>query len=578
MLLNEYIVKYLEHYGVPFLFGVHGANIEDIYDACLHHCKNTKAILAKHEFSAACMADGASRVTGDLAVTMSTSGAGAMNLIPGLAESYSSQNPVLALIGMPPTILIGRGAFQDTSGSRHTINGEKLFSEMASKYMKLITEVDGFQEHLYKAILGAMTPPRGTSILLIPKDLQTQELNENSGYHFVRPVIESSKHIINEAAIDLLVDEIERVKRPDKILIILGFEVVHAEAYEEIKMLEQLLNAYVAVTPRGIDAYDANEEHYVGITGMASHQSVMDVMKASELLLNIGCHYPLLSASGFEAEIPHHNSYSILTQQTHLKMQGKDNKHVEIIGDIKKTLGILIKKIKARPNIISIMTKNTTAKHSPDHMQASFFNKKENRDFNFKSIFDLVNDYIEDNTVIFADAGNTGAAAMHYLTKPANTKFEIALGMGGMGYTFGASVGAALSTGKKGYVFAGDGAFLMHGTEIHTAIEHDLPIIFFIFNNNSHGMCYTREKLFYDSKNSYNVFKPAFYGAGLDAMFPSLYAKDIDSIDLLRSSLEELRERKGPAFLSLQVDFNEIPPFNPFLKLVREKHEYNENH
>ncbi|MFD6420332.1 thiamine pyrophosphate-dependent enzyme, partial [Streptomyces sp. NPDC060194] len=46
-------------------------------------------------------------------------------------------------------------------------------------------------------------------------------------------------------------------------------------------------------------------------------------------------------------------------------------------------------------------------------------------------------------------------------------------------------------------VIAGDGSFFMHGMEIHTAIEHDLPITFVVFNNNAHAMCVTREQLYY---------------------------------------------------------------------------------
>ena len=43
-----------------YIFGVDGANIEDLYDAA-HFRDDITAVLAKHEFSAATMADGYSR-------------------------------------------------------------------------------------------------------------------------------------------------------------------------------------------------------------------------------------------------------------------------------------------------------------------------------------------------------------------------------------------------------------------------------------------------------------------------------------------------------------------------------------
>src|ERR1700733_1821201 len=92
--------------GVSHFFGVDGANIEDLYDAA-HFCDGITAVLAKHEFSAATMADGFSRATADLGVVAATSGGGSLNLVAGLGESLASGVPVLALIGQPPTSLDG---------------------------------------------------------------------------------------------------------------------------------------------------------------------------------------------------------------------------------------------------------------------------------------------------------------------------------------------------------------------------------------------------------------------------------------------------------------------------------------
>ena len=73
-----------------------------------------------------------------------------------------------------------------------------------------------------------------------------------------------------------------------------------------------------------------------------------------------------------------------------------------------------------------------------------------------------------------------------------------------------------------GVVIAGDGAFYMHGMEIHTAMHYRLPMTFVLLNNNAHAMCVTREQLFYNDLYSYNRFSPSRLGAGLAAMFPKL--------------------------------------------------------
>src|SRR5271167_1355149 len=90
----DHIVGRLADRGVGYLFGVDGANIEDLYDAA-HFCEGFTAVLAKHEFSAATMADGYSRSGAGLGVVAATSGGGALNLVAGLAESLTSRVPVL---------------------------------------------------------------------------------------------------------------------------------------------------------------------------------------------------------------------------------------------------------------------------------------------------------------------------------------------------------------------------------------------------------------------------------------------------------------------------------------------------
>ena len=55
------------------------------------------------------MADGAARISGGIGAVLTTSGGGALNVVPALAEAYDSRVPVLALIGTAPRPTVGRG-------------------------------------------------------------------------------------------------------------------------------------------------------------------------------------------------------------------------------------------------------------------------------------------------------------------------------------------------------------------------------------------------------------------------------------------------------------------------------------
>jgi len=182
---------------------------------------------------------------------------------------------------------------------------------------------------------------------------------------------------------------------------------------------------------------------------------------------------------------------------------------------------------------------------------------------------------LRDGTDVVVDAGNIGASAIHYLPVRRDGRFIVALGMGGMGYSFGAGVGVAFgraSARAKGdrqrrrtVVIAGDGSFLMHGMEIHTALQYRLPITFLLFDNHAHAMCVTREQLFYDDLYSYNRFGPSRFGAGLAAMFPGLQSVDVDDVDELPDAMRTALDADGPSVVAVECSPDEIPPFAAFL-------------
>src|SRR3981189_1780260 len=137
----DHIVEHLARIDRDYIFGVDGANIEDLYDAA-HYCDGITAVLAKHEFSAATMADGFSRATAGLGVVAAASGGGSLNLIAGLGESFTSGIPVLALVGQPPTALDRRGRFQDTSGKGGSLDAHALFSAVSVYCRRVLTAAD----------------------------------------------------------------------------------------------------------------------------------------------------------------------------------------------------------------------------------------------------------------------------------------------------------------------------------------------------------------------------------------------------------------------------------------------------
>jgi acetolactate synthase I/II/III large subunit len=118
---------------------------------------------------------------------------------------------------------------------------------------------------------------------------------------------------------------------------------------------------------------------------------------------------------------------------------------------------------------------------------------------------------------------------------------------------------------RRVVVIAGDGAFFMHGMEVHTALHYQLPVTFVLLNNNAHAMCVTREQLYYDDRYSYNRFAPSQLGAGLAAMFPELTSVDVSDADEFAAAVRAYLDVDGPSVVSVECAADEIPPFAPFL-------------
>jgi acetolactate synthase-1/2/3 large subunit len=165
----------------------------------------------------------------------------------------------------------------------------------------------------------------------------------------------------------------------------------------------------------------------------------------------------------------------------------------------------------------------------------------------------IVQDLLPESGHVLYDAGNCAAAALHMTRVPSGASSTIALGMGGMGYAIAGAIGAQLGSpfGTRTVVFAGDGAFPNDGLEIHTAVDLGLPILFVVFNNNMHGMCVTRQQLFFESRLECVRYAPvdiALIARGLGTPH-RLWVGSAGTVDELRYQLEDYRNHADlPAF------------------------------
>ncbi|RDI63123.1 thiamine pyrophosphate-binding protein [Nocardia pseudobrasiliensis] len=536
----DYLVRAVSDLGVRHIFGVDGANIEDLYDA-IFASPHVTGVVAKHEFAAAAMADGYARSTAGFGVVAATSGGGAMNLVAGLAESFISRVPVLALVGQPPTALEGRGAFQDTSGMAGTFDAARVF-EQISHYCARVCDPTQLPEHLERAVRAARRG--GPAVLLLPKDVQQAPLAAAA----FRPTPRESR--FDATGFARIRAELRAARIRGKITIIAGDQVARDDARIELRRLAAALDAAVGVAPDAKDVYHQDEPGFCGVAGTMGHPELVDAVRGAALCLLIGTRLPLTARAGLDEAL----------DGTTLASVGAEPPYAPSVHatttDLAATLGALAEELGGGEPPIAVSRPAPTPLPVPVSSGPGL---------RYRDIVETLGAAMEPGTDVFADAGNTGAAVVHHLRVPREGRFTVALGMGGMGYAFGAGIGSSFARARRTFVIAGDGAFFMHGMEVHTAIEYGLPVTFVVFNNNAHAMCLTREQLYYGNRYSFNRFHPARPGEGVAAMFPELPAYSPTGTGELADVVRHCIRAAGPSFISIDCDPDEIPPFTPFL-------------
>lgn len=92
----ENIVKTLEERGIKYVFGIPGEENIRLVDA-IHNSDKIRFILVRHEQGASFMAEVYGRLTGLPGVATATLGPGAINLLLGVADAFTTSTPMIAI-------------------------------------------------------------------------------------------------------------------------------------------------------------------------------------------------------------------------------------------------------------------------------------------------------------------------------------------------------------------------------------------------------------------------------------------------------------------------------------------------
>jgi acetolactate synthase-1/2/3 large subunit len=574
MILADALATALRDWGVDYVFGVSGANIEHLHDA-IHRLGDgrLRSVLARSEAGAAFMADARARVHRTLGVCCATSGGGMMNLAVGVAESFAESVPVLALVGQVPTSHEGRGGFQDSSGVGRTVDAVGLWRSIA-KFVARVTAPADFWSLLHQAALVALSGRSGPAVLLLPRDLQAAEVPPMPAW-FPRELaaMRRPSPIRDQTAVRALLERLRQARRP---VLVMGSGVARCSNPGAVTRFARDSGVPVVTTIGDPGAFGNDEPRYLGTIGVAGHPSAHRYLnEEADLIVAVGTGLDVMTRAPIApalARVP----VGVVNVDVGPILRVIDPAFV-IEADAGAVFEDWLAAVRQRPYTAPLTDSVPATRFRPrlaapiDPVAGALAPRLRQSE-----AIEQLQRYLPAAGHVIFDAGNCAATALHFLAIPAGVTSTIALGMGGMGYALAAGTGAQLGSapGTRTMVLCGDGAFLMLGLEIHCAIELGLPVLFVVFNNQKHGMCVTRQQLYFGGRIAASTYAGVDVAAvarglgGADALWTGRASTGGELAACLAAYHADPVSR--PGVLELVLPAEEVPPFTPFLPVDAE--------
>jgi len=478
------LMKSLEKEGVKEVFGLPGGANLPMYDELFK--SNIRHILARHEQSAAHMADGYGRVSRKPGVCFATSGPGATNLLTGLATAQADSAPMIAITGQVPVKMIGKDAFQESD-----IIG---MANPCVKYSFQPRDASEIPEVVRKGFYIAATGRPGPVLIDIPKDVQQNEASMTfpeevkvRGYHpWTDPDI-----VQIEKAIDMLL-------AAEKPIILAGGGVTISSAFAELQSISELLMIPVVTTFKGKGSFPENHPLSLGPIGMHGHAEANKLMTEADCVLAIGTRFSDRSVGTFEE---FEKRLKIIHMDVDPAEIGKNQTtNIAVVGDVQATLRIMVKLLMQKS--IKKIEGTTWLKHVKEVKEYWRENLKLPKgEMTAAKILRKLREVLPKESITTTEVGQHQMWASLFFDVIHPGTFFSSTGLGTMGWGFPAAIGAKVAKPDVAVVdIAGDGSFSMTENSLATSVLENIPVIVFLVNNFSLGMVAQWQRTFYDRR------------------------------------------------------------------------------
>jgi acetolactate synthase-1/2/3 large subunit len=544
---GELVVRTLRAAGVERLFGLHGAHIDAIFQACLD--AGLPIIDTRNEANAGHAAEGYARSRRQVGVALVTAGGGMTNVVTSLAQAHLDRTPLLVIAGSGPM------RDDETNTLQHGIDQVAIAAPI-TKWAHRIRAIEHIPRLIAQAIRIATIAPRGPVMLDIPWDILTARADENA--HDTRlPIFHAAGGAIASGELERCLEILRAAVRP---VIVVGSEAKAGGAHACLGRLVAASGAPVFADFEGLGLLrDIPVSHRGGLLqalyGLAAKGDAPDAV------LLLGTRFGLNTAHGSGLLLPH--DARILQIDPDGRELGRlQSVELGIAADVAPSIAALADVAES----IEWPDHSTWRERLVAHVQArrarvSEAAKATPRLHPFRAS-EILARHVGRNTTVVADGALTYLWLSEVISDAAPGEFLCHGYLGSMGVGFGVALGAQAAgwgTAHRTILVTGDGAVGYSLAEFDTAVRHRLPLVVVIMNNRSWGATLHFQELAVgtDRITHTRLDNGAYHDVAKALGADGYHVTDEAGFD---RALREALVNERPACINVEVDVAPIPP------------------
>lgn len=545
--VTDYIAQFLEAQGVPQVFEMSGGMITHLLDSIYR--RGTVGIVSMHhEQAAAFAADALARVTGIPGVAMATSGPGATNLLTGIGSCYFDSSPAVFITGQ-----VNRSEQKGDRPIRQLGFQEMDIVSMAkpiTKAARLVRSPQEVPELLSWAFALANAGRPGPVLLDIPMDVQGADIAVPPVDPAPRVAGSTDAALDDEALWAELFDQLRRARRP---LLLVGGGVRAARALASFRAFVDRAGVPVIFSLMAVDALPYDHPLRVGWIGAYGNRWANLAIGRSDFMLVLGSRLDIRQTGADTAAFKGERTIFHVDCEP-----GEINNRVTgccgIVADLRAFLPAAARRagaqeFAARDEWLAEIADLRRAWPDTGELPGV-------PGINPNAFMHRLSAASGDAAAYVVDVGQHQMWAAQSLDLRTGQQFLTSGGMGAMGFSLPAAVGAAFALPDRPIVVvAGDGSFQSNIQELQTVVRNRLPVKLVIIDNGCHGMVRQFQQSYFDDRYQSTLWG---YSAPDFAQVAAAYGipgRTVDCEDEVEDALRWLwQEPAAPALLRVMVD------------------------